>query len=160
MSVSHIANANDCKLKKTAYRNSDSVDTEITETKDTGTISHDANLRVLAGPVTQHGANRLALLDGDVQGFGAGVDARVLKADIADGGGIDEGHQFTDVVHEQTIKQVDVLVLDGGQVQILVDGSLTGVDHLHCAGALSLKTLHGVGKKASEVLGNTLLGSE
>lgn len=142
------------------YRDTDTVDAQVTETKDTRAVCHDANLGFLAGPVSEHSPDGLALLDGDVQSLGASVDARVLEADITNGGSIDEGHEVADVVDEEAVEEVGVGLLDGGEVEVLVDGSLAGVDHLHGSGALRLEALHGVGEEASEVLGGALLGSE
>jgi hypothetical protein len=142
------------------YRDTDTVDAEITETEDTRTISDDANLGVLARPVSEHSANGLSLLDGDVQSLGASVDARVLQADITNCGSVNEGHELSDVVDEETVEEVGVLVLEGGQVKVLVDGGLAGLDHLHGSGALSVEALNGVGDEASEVLVGTLLGCE
>lgn len=82
------------------YRDANTVDTEITKTKNTRAVSHNADLGVQARPVAQHGANGLALLDGDVQGLRAGVEGRVLEADVANGGRVDEGHELAHVVHE------------------------------------------------------------
>jgi hypothetical protein len=145
---------------QTTYRDTDTVDTEITETEDTRAISDYANLGILARPVSEHGANGLSLLDGDVKSLGAGVDAGILQADITDCGGIDEGHELSDVVDEETVEEVGVLVLEGGQVEVLVDGCLAGLDHLHGTGALSVEALDGVGDETGEVLVGTLLGSE
>ena len=114
----------------------------------------------MAGPVSEHGPDGLALLDRDIQGLGASVDARVLEADITNGGSVDEGHEVADVVDEEAVEEVGVGLLDGGEVEVLVDGSLAGVDHLHGSGALGLEALHGVGEETSEVLGGALLGSE
>lgn len=141
------------------YGDTDTVDAQVTETKDTGTVCDDTDLGGM-GPVLKHRADRLALLDGDVQSLGAGVDARVLETDVTNGGGIDEGHELAHVVHEQAVEEIDVLVLDGGEVQVLVDGGRSGVDHLHRASALGGEALHGVGKEAGEVLVDTLLGGE
>jgi hypothetical protein len=145
---------------QSTYRDTNTVDAEITETENTRAISDDANLRILATPVSEHGTNGLSLLDGDVQSLRAGVDARVLQADITDCGGIDEGHELSDVVDEETVEEVGVLVLEGGQVKVLVDGGLAGLDHLHGSGALSVEALDGVGDETGEVLGSTLLGCE
>lgn len=114
----------------------------------------------MAGPVSEHGPDGLALLDGDVQSLGAGVDARVLEADITNGGSVDEGHEVADVVDEEAVEEVGVGLLDGGEVEVLVDGGLAGLNHLHGSGALGLEALHGVREEAGEVLGGTLLGSE
>ena len=142
------------------YRDANTVDTKITKTKNAGAISDDADLGVLAGPVLQNGADGLALLDGDVESLGAGVDGGVLQADITNGRCVDEGHELADVVHDEAVEEVDVLSLEAGQVQVLVDGCLTAVDHLHRSGALGLEALHDVGDEASQVLADTLLGSE
>lgn len=94
------------------YRDTNTVDTQVTKTQDTRAISDDANLGVGVGPVAEHGADGLALLDGDVQSLGAGVEGRVLQADIANGGGVDQGHEVADVVHEQAVEEVKVLGLE------------------------------------------------
>lgn len=145
---------------RTTYRDTDTVDAEITETEDTRAVSDDANLGILARPVSEHGANGLSLLDGDIQSLGAGVDAGVLQADITDCGGVDEGHELADVVDEETVEEIGILVLESGQVKVLVDGSLAGLDHLHGTGALSVEALDGVGDETGEVLVGTLLGCE
>lgn len=44
---------------RTTYRDTDTVDAEITETEDTRAVSDDANLGILARPVSEHGANGL-----------------------------------------------------------------------------------------------------
>jgi hypothetical protein len=142
------------------YRNTDTVDTEITQTKNARAIGDDTNLRILARPVSEHSTDGLSLLNGDVQSLGASVDARILQADITDCGGIDEGHELSDVIDEEAVEEVGILVLEGGQVKILVDRCLTGLNHLHGSGALGLEALHGVGEETSEVLGGTFLGCE
>lgn len=142
------------------YRDADTVDTEITKTQDTRTVCNDADLWVLELPVLQHGPDRLALLDGDVKSLGAGVEGGVLQADIADGRCVDKGHKVADVVHEEAVEEVHVLVLDCGQVEVLVDVGLAAVNHLHGASALGLEALHGVGDEAGEVLADSLLRGE
>jgi hypothetical protein len=142
------------------YRDTDTVDAEITETQDARTVGDDADLRVLAGPVLQHGADGLALLDGDVQSLGAGVQGGVLQADVTDGGGVDERHELPDVIHQQAVEQVDVGVLEARQVHVLVDVGLACVDDAHGPGALGLKALHGVREEAGEVLADAFFGSE
>lgn len=142
------------------YRDTDTVHTKITETENTRAISDDTDLGVGARPVTQHGADRLALLDGDVEGLGAGVEGRVLEADIANGRRIDKWHNFADIVHDETVEEVDVLFLQRGQVEVLVDGGRARLEHLHGTGALGLEALHGVGEEPGEVLGDALLGGK
>lgn len=100
------------------------------------------------------------MLDGDVQSLRASVQGGILQADITDGGGVDQRHQLANVVHEEAVEKVGALVLEVGQVQVLVDVGLSGVDHLHGTLALSLKRLHGMRQEASEISGDTLLGSE
>lgn len=142
------------------YRDTNTVDAQVTETENAGAVGDDADLGVRAGPIPQHGADGLALLDGNVEGLGAGVDGGVLEADIANGRGIDEGHELADIVHDEAVEEVGVLVLKRGQVKVLVDGGLAGLDHLHGTGALGLEALHGVRDEAGEVLGDTLVGGE
>jgi hypothetical protein len=145
---------------RSTYRDADTVDTEITQTKNARAIGDDTNLRILARPVSEHSTNGLSLLDRDVQSLRASVNARVLQADITDCGGIDEGHELADVVDEETIEKVGILVLESGQVKVLVDRCLAGLNHLHGSGALGLEALHGVGEETSEVLGSAFLGCE
>ena len=83
-----------------------------------------------------------------------------MEADIADGGSVDERHELTHVVHEEAVEEVDVLILDGREVEVLVDGGGSGVDHLHRTRALGLEALHGMGKETGEVLGDSLFGGE
>jgi hypothetical protein len=83
-----------------------------------------------------------------------------LQANITNSWSIYERHELADIVHKQTVKQVGVLALESGQVQVLVNGSLAALDHLHGAQALGLKALHGMRQEAGEVLGDTLLGSK
>lgn len=83
-----------------------------------------------------------------------------MEAHITDGGRIYEGHEVTDVVHEQAVEEVNVLILKTRQVQVLVNVGLARLDHLHGAQGLGLERLHGMGQETSEVLGDTLLGSE
>jgi hypothetical protein len=142
------------------YRDADTVDTKVTKTENTGTVSDDADLGVLARPVLEDSANGLALLDGDIESLGAGVDGGVLEADITNGRCVDEGHELADVVHDEAVEEVDILSLQAGQVQVLVDGGLAAVDHLHGSGALRLEALHDVRDEASQVLADTLLRSE
>lgn len=68
-----------------------------------------------------------------------------MQADVANGGGVDEGHQVADVVHEQAVEEIDILCLDTGQVEVLVNARLAAMDHLHGPGALGLEALHCVG---------------
>lgn len=145
---------------RSTYRDTDTVDTEITQTKDARAIGDDANLRILARPVSEHSTDGLSLLDGDVQSLGASVNARVLQTDITDCGGIDEWHELSDVVDEETIEKVGVLVLESGQVKVLVDRCLAGLNHLHGSGALGLEALHSVGEETSEVLRGAFLRCE
>lgn len=83
-----------------------------------------------------------------------------MEADVADGGGVDEGHKLAHVIHEQAVEQVEVCALDAGEVEVLVDVGLTGVNHLHGASALGLEALHDVGEEAGEVLADALFGGE
>ena len=100
------------------------------------------------------------MLDGDVESFGPCVDGGILQADVANGRGVDQGHQLLGVVDEQAVEEVDVLALDARQVEVLVDAGLAGADHLERTLALLGGVLHDVGNEASEVLGNALGGSE
>lgn len=142
------------------YRNANTVHAEVTETKNARAVGDDADLGVLAGPVAQHGADGLALLDGDVESLRAGVEGRVLQADVANGGRVDQGHELADVVDEEAVEEIDVVVLDGGQVQVPVDVGLTGANHLHGPCALRLEALHDVRKKTGEVLCDALFRGE
>ena len=126
------------------HGDADAVDAKIAETEDAGAVGHDADLRVRVGPVAQHGADGLALLDRDEQGLGPRVERGVLETDVANCGGVDERHELTDIIDQEAVEQVDVLVLQGRKVQILVDIGLTRIDHPHRPRALSLQTLHGV----------------
>lgn len=94
------------------YRDTNTVDAQVTETQNSRTVSDDTDLGSLAGPIPEHCADGFALLDGDVEGFGAGVDARVLQADVTNGGSVDEGHEIADVVYEETVEEVGVLGLE------------------------------------------------
>lgn len=100
------------------------------------------------------------MLDGNVQSLGACVQSGILQAHITNGWGIDEGHQITNVIHEKAIKEINVLTLKTGQVQVLVDICLSCLDHLHGTEALGLQTLHGMGQETSKVLRDSLLGGE
>lgn len=112
------------------------------------------------GPIPQNSADALALLDGDVQSLWAGVEGGVLEADVSNGRGIDQGHQLAGVVHEQAVEEIHVLMLDGREVEVLVNVCLTSPDHLHGALALRVEVLHDVRQQTREVLGDTLLRSE
>lgn len=155
---SDVTRAIKSEAVKLTYRNSNTIHAQVTETQDTGSVSDDANFGISAGPVLQHGADRLSLLDRDIQSFGSGVNVRVLQADISNGGSVHKRHEVADVVHQKTVEQVGILGLDGGQVHVLVDVGLARIDHLHGSGALSLQAFHGMGEETGEVLGNTLLG--
>lgn len=54
------------------------------------------------------------MLDGDVEGLRAGVEGRVLKADIANGRGVDKRHEVLDIVNQEAEEKVDVLVFEAG----------------------------------------------
>lgn len=95
-----------------AYRDTNAIYAEVTKTENAGAVSDDANLGVGAGPVTEHGLDGAALLDGNVQGLGARIEGGVLEADVANGGGIYERHELTDVVHEKAVEKVNVLGLE------------------------------------------------
>ena len=142
------------------YRNPDTVDAKIAEAQDARPVGDDADLRVGVGPVAQQGADGLALLDGDVEGLRARVERRVLQADVADGGRVDQGHELGHVVHEQAVEEVGVLLLERAQVQVLVDGRRPRVDHLHGPVALRLDRLDNVRDQTRQVLAEALLGRE
>ncbi|KAG7144875.1 hypothetical protein HYQ46_006384 [Verticillium longisporum] len=105
-----------------AYRNANAVNAKITQTENARAVGNDTNLRFGVGPIPQHGADRLALLDGDVEGLGACVEGGVLEADVANGGGVDKRHELADVVDEDAVEEVHVLALEAREVQVLVDG--------------------------------------
>lgn len=148
------------KNKKKSYRDTDTVDAEVTKTQDARAVRHYANLRVRVRPVAKHGADRFALLDRDVEGLGARVQGRVLQADVANRGRVHKRHEFPHVINEDAVKEVDVLVLEVRQIQVLVDIGRTAVDHLHGPSALRFEALHDVGNETGEVLGHSLFGSE
>ena len=83
---SHETRLRSVTLLECTYRNTNTVHAQVAETQNPRPISDDTDLGVGARPVSEHGANGSALLDGDVQGFGAGIDARVLQADVANSG--------------------------------------------------------------------------
>ncbi len=86
------------------YGNAHAVDAKIAQAEDAGPVGDDADLGVGVGPVAEDGAYALALLDGDVQGLGAGVERRVLEAHVADGGRVHQGHELLGVVDQQAVE--------------------------------------------------------
>lgn len=142
------------------YRNAHTVDSEVTETQDAGSVRDDADLRIGVGPIPEHGADRFPLLYRDVQGLGAGVEGRVLEADVTNGGGVDEGHHLPGVVDEEAEEKVDIVRLDVGEVQIFVDICLPGPDDLQGTLRLLIRTFHYMGEEPSQVLVHALLRRE
>lgn len=142
------------------YGNSHAIYAKITETEDSGPIGDDTDLRVRICPIPQDGPYRLALLDGNVQGFWAGVEGRVLQAHVTNCGGVYQGHHLSRVVHEQAVEEVGILVLDGGKVEVLVDVRLARADHPQGTLALFGEVLHNMGHQAGKVLCDTLFWGE
>lgn len=142
------------------YRNAHAIHTQVAEAQDSRPICDNANLGIGIRPVLENGADRLALFDGDVQGLGPGIQGRVLQADIADGGGVDQRHQLFGMVDKEAVEQVDILALDGRQVKVLIDAGLPGADHLERTLTLLAGVLHDVRDQAGEVLGDALGRSE
>lgn len=126
------------------HGNADSVDAKISETENARPVRDDADLGLGVRPIAQHGANRLPLLNRNVQRLGLRVQRGILQTDIADGGGVNKRHELTDIVDQEAIEEIDVLVLQRRQIQVLVDVGLTCIDHLHRPRALRLEALHGV----------------
>jgi hypothetical protein len=142
------------------YRNADTIHAEVAQTENAGTVSDDADLGIRVGPIPENRPNGPPLLNRNVQSLRARVQRRVLEADVADGGGVHQGHQLLGIVDEQAVEQVDVLCLEVRQVQVLVDVCLARADHLQGALALTIGVLHDMGDEARQVLGDALLGSE
>jgi len=141
----------------TTHRNAHAIDSEVTKAENARAVSDDANLGGMR-PIPQHGANRLCLLDRDIQRLGEGVETRILQADVANGGRINQRHEFAHVIHEDAVEQIDVLVLEIRQVEILVDVGRATADHVHDAGALRIQALHNVRDQARQVLVDAGLG--
>lgn len=142
------------------YRNANTVNTKVSQTKNAGTVSDDANLGLGVGPIPQDCPDRLPLLDRNVQSFGPSVEGRVLEADVADGGSVNQWHHLLGMIHKNAVEEVDVMTLDGRQVEIPVNVGLTGADHLERTLNLLLRVLHDVGNQTGQVLGDTLFGSK
>jgi hypothetical protein len=100
------------------------------------------------------------LVDGNVESFGSGVQGRVLETDVPNSGGVDERHQLTDIVDEETVEDIQIVGLQGREVEVLVDIGGSAVDHAQGSLALGVHGLLGVGDEAGEVLGDTVIGSE
>lgn len=139
--IDACASSVECQL---ADGNADSVESKVTETQNTRAVCHNADFGVGVGPVLQNGPDGLSLLDGNVQGLWASVQGRILQTDVTNGGCVDQGHQLLCVVHEKAVKQVDILVLHRGQVEVSVDIGLARADHSQSTLALCLQAFHGV----------------
>lgn len=139
------------------YRDADTVYAKVTKAENSRTVSHDTDIRGWIRPVAQHGPDGFPLLNGNVEGFRAGVQSRVLETHVANGWGVDQRHHLLGIVDEEAVEEIDVLVLDGGEVQIPVDVGLTRPHHLQSPVTLLVEILHNVWYQASEILGHTLL---
>lgn len=100
------------------------------------------------------------MFDRDVQRFWPSVEGRVLEANVANGGSVDQWHHLLGMIHQEAVEEVDVLALDGRQVEIPVNVGLTGADHLERTLNLLLGVLHDVRNQSGQVLGHTLFRSE
>ena len=143
-----------------AYRDADAVNAKVAKAEDAGPVSHHADGGVGVRPIPEDGAHGLALLDGDVEGLWAGVEGGVLEADVANGGSVDERHELLDIVDEDAVEEIDVVRLEGREVEVLVNWRLARVDHLHGAEDLCVHVLHDVRDETGEVLLHTLLWGE
>jgi hypothetical protein len=81
------------------------------------------------------------LLDRDVQSLRSGVQRRVLQANVSNRRRIYERHHLRDVIDQEAVEEVDVLGLEGGEVEVLVDVGASTVDHAQSSHALRLKAL-------------------
>lgn len=139
------------------YRNANAIDAQIAQAQDARPICHDADLGIWIWPVLEDRLYRLALLDGDVERLGAGVESRILKTHVTNGGSVHQRHELLRIVDEQAVKEVGVLVLERRQIEIAVNVGLASPDHLERTLALLARVLHDVWDKTGEVLGDALL---
>lgn len=103
-------------------------------------------------PVAEDGSYRLSLLDGDVESFWLGVEGGILKADVANGWGVDEWHELLNVVDEDAVEEVRIRGLEIREIEILVDICAASIYHLHGASNLCLHRLQCVWDESGEVL--------
>ena len=64
-----------------------------------------------------------------------------METDITDGGGIDEGHEGSDIIDQETVEEICVLGFDVGEVEVFIDGGSATIDHSHGADTLSFEAL-------------------
>ena len=83
-----------------------------------------------------------------------------MQADIANGWCVNQWHELLDIVDENAVEEVDVVGLEGGEVEVLVDRCRAGIYHLHGAGNLCGHGLHDMWNETGEVLDDALFRGE
>lgn len=83
-----------------------------------------------------------------------------MKTDIANGRCVDKWHELFDVVDENTVEKVDVIRLEGREVEVLVDWCRSSIYHLHGTSDLGGHRLHDVWDETGEVLGDAVFWSK
>ncbi len=111
-------------------------------------------------PIPQDSPDGLSLLDGDIECLWLGVKGRVLEADVANSWRVNEWHKLLNVVDQDAVEEINIRLLEGGEVEVFVDWSRAGVDHLHRTSDLSRHRLHDMWNEAGEVLVYTIFWGE
>ena len=147
-------------IREQTYWNANTIDTKVTQSKNSRAISNNTNTRIRMRPIPQNRLNALALLNANIQCLRLSIQRRILKTDIANGRCVDQWHELLDVVDEHAVEEVDVIGFEGREVQVLVDSGAAGVYHLHGARDLRGHGFHDVGDQAGEVLGDAVFWCE
>ena len=121
-----------------ARRDVDATDAPVADAEDGLRVGGDDELDLVGGQLggAQGGLDLVRRIDAEVDAARAAVLVAVVPDGLADRRGVDDGQQLAEVVGEQPEEQDLVAVLQGGQVDVLVEGA--GLPRALPVGALGL----------------------
>ena len=112
-----------------AHRDAHAVGAQVAQTEDAFAVGDDDDADVGERPVAEQFRHPAAVVGGDVDAARPPEDVAELHAGLTHGGGVDDGHQFVDILEQHPVEQGLVAVLEGdqGDVAVQVGGVLAQV---------------------------------
>jgi hypothetical protein len=130
-----------------ADRNTHAVDTKVTKTENTRTVSEDGDVD-LVGPVVKNLAEIAPIVPREVHALGLCPDLVPSYAGLADGRGVDERSQFLDILAEESVEEVDVGGLEVDEVLEFFERCRLHGQEAEASLSLDIVALDGWGRKA------------
>lgn len=132
--TAHRANATTGDVEvELSNRDTHSTETKVTKTEDTRSVSDDNDLGLVGGieggiVLGEDVAERVLVVDVDVETLRSGVDVGVLLASLTDGGGVDNGGKVDEVGLDNREEELGILATGAREETVLEQGSREGVE--------------------------------